>query len=54
MKPNKVFFNAETAKIAEAIVLKYNKSLRDFASSASFVAKPGFRLALIFLLFTKF
>ncbi len=25
MKPQKVFFNAETAKIAETIVLKYNK-----------------------------
>ncbi len=39
----KVFFNAETAKIAETIVLKYNKlSQRGFAVSASFVAKPGF------------
>ncbi len=53
VKPHKVFFNAEIAKIAETIVLKYNKFVRAFASSASFVAKPGFRLALKFLLFTK-
>jgi len=61
MKPQKVFFNAETAKIAEAIVFKYNKFMfvsgrileQTFASSTFFVAKPGFRQALKFLLFTK-
>ncbi len=61
MKLQKVIFNAETAKIAETISLKYNKFVsvsgrileRAFASSASFVAKPGFRLALKFSLFTK-
>ncbi len=45
MKQQKVFFNAETAKIAEAIVLKYNKFVQTFASSASY--------ALKFLLFRK-